>query len=246
MEIWPSRFGTTAFSSPSVPPAAFNLHAQGFGGATLTLNMNFDVTNFVPQMSGFVQQGGEVCPLMAYRAAAKLSTNTPPGRYVLSLQPVIPTNGPVDGPAGRQFRRPQPGAERGRRRGRHPGRQFAFFAFGRSFHQRHLAALRQVLQRTRHAHRLGDQPGPGQCNGALFWSKSPTNGLFYTNGVAEGTQFRRRNVRPAGARHQLPDCLHQRYARHAFDQSADRPHQRPVCSRPRFHGQTHHLPCPPA
>ena len=164
---------------------SIQLYAQGFGGATLTLNMNFDVTNFVPQMSGFVQQGGEVCPLMAYRAAAKLSTNTPPGRYVLSLQPVIPTNGPVDGPAADSFAalNLEPNgvaAVAGTLADNSP------FSLSAGVSTNGIWPLYAKFYNG-HGMLIGWETNlaPGQCNGALFWSKSPTNGLFYTNGVAE-------------------------------------------------------------
>jgi uncharacterized protein (DUF2141 family) len=172
---------------------AIQLYGNGEGpaGDTLVLNMNFDMTNFVPTMTGFVEQGGEVCPLVAYRATTKLSTNTvpSPGPYVLSFQPVIPTNGPVDGPSADSFA------------------ALTMEPYGSALVAGSLADGSTPFSLSTGVSTNGIWPiyasfynghgmligwetnlPSGQCNGTLFWSKSPTNGLYYTNGVEEALE----------------------------------------------------------
>jgi hypothetical protein len=180
-------------------------HGQSPGGATLVLSNHFDVTTFVPQMTGFVQQGDEVCPLTAYRAAAKLPTNTAPGHYVLSLQPVVPTNGPLDGPAADSFAAVNM-EPNGIAAVAGTLADSSAFSLSTGVSTNGIWPLYAKFYNG-HGMLIGWETNlpSGQCDGTLYWSKSRTNGLFYTNGVAEelnsvGTNYVRP---PAGAQYQI-------------------------------------------
>src|ERR1700722_18970815 len=75
------------------------------GLGLLDLTLDFDATSFSGQMNGFVTQESGQTPLTAYRTVTKLSATTAPspGKYVLDLEPVTPTNGIVDGPLGDSY-----------------------------------------------------------------------------------------------------------------------------------------------
>jgi len=159
-------------------------NGNGPGGAMLTLNMNLDLTNFVPTMTGFVQQGNEVCPLVAYRAATKLSTNTTPspGKYVLSFQPVDASS---NEPAADSFAALTVAAD-GNMAVAGTLADSSSFSLSTGVSTNSIWPLYYSFYKG-NGMLIGWETNlpSGQCTGALFWTKNPTNGLYYTNGLGE-------------------------------------------------------------
>jgi hypothetical protein len=164
----------------------------------LDLTTIFDVNNLSGQMTGFVTQASGSVPLTAYRKVTKLSTSTAPapGKYVLSLEPVTPTNGILDGP---------------------PGDSYAALNISASGS---LAVAGTLADNTPFSLSAGvftngvwplyanlfkgggmligwetNMPS-GACTGTLFWIKG-TNGIYYPDGVQE-------NLNSVGAKYVPP------------------------------------------
>jgi hypothetical protein len=174
-------------------PFHFQMGATGVGTVPkngslgpLDLTMIFDVTDLSGQMTGFVRQGSEVTPLTAYRAASKLSTSTAPspGKYVLSLKPETPTNGILDGPLGKSYASVIVSA----------GGNLAVagtladntpFSLSTGVFTNGVWPLYASFDKG-HGMLIGwETNSTGVCTGALFWIKSPTNGIYYPGGVQE-------------------------------------------------------------
>jgi hypothetical protein len=180
------------------PVAKYPLHfGMGATGAsvgqengslgTLDLTLIFDVTNLSGQLSGYVTLAGEQIPMMAYRAATKLSTHTTPapGKYDLILEPEAPTNGILDGPPG-------------------DGYATVIASGGGS-----LAVAGTLADTTPFSFSTGvftngvwpvfasvyngqgmligweTNLPTGVCTGALFWIRGPTSSIYYPSGVQE-------------------------------------------------------------
>jgi cyclophilin family peptidyl-prolyl cis-trans isomerase len=166
---------------PVGPTGTTTLEATG---AALYLTVSFDITNFSGVMTGSVFQGFEESPLTAYRTIRTLSANsTPsPGIYVLNLEPVAPANGP-------------------------PGDSFASvimsaggnlavagtlafastpFSFSTGVFTNGVWPFYTTLYKG-NGMLIGWETNlpSGDCTGTLYWVKSPTNGLYYTNGIFE-------------------------------------------------------------
>jgi cyclophilin family peptidyl-prolyl cis-trans isomerase len=176
-------------------PFHFQMGATGAGAVQLNgslgplnlTNLIFDVTNLSGQMTGYVTQASGSVPLTAYRAVTKLSTGTTPspGKYVLSLEPVTPTNGILDGPLGDSYAAVNVSA----------GGNLAVagtladntpFSLSTGVFTNGVWPLYASLFKGK-GMLIGwetNQP-TGACTGELFWIKSPTNGIYYPAGVQE-------------------------------------------------------------
>jgi hypothetical protein len=158
-------------------------------------------------MTGFLEFGNEVCPLTAYRQAPKLSTNTVPstGKYVLNLQPVIPTNGPVDGPAANSFAALTMEAG-GTAAVAVTLADDTSFSFSTGVATNGVWPLFKGFYNG-HGMLIGWETNlpSGQCMGTLYWVKAITNGNYYTNGVQEVLNSVGANYvpPPAGAQFQI-------------------------------------------
>jgi hypothetical protein len=178
------------------------LEAPGFT-VPISVNFNFDVTNFSGEMTGYIAQGSEVCPLVAYRSVTKLSTNSAPapGNYVLSLEPA--TNN--DEPSGDSFAAVKAEANgtlavAGTIADNSP------FSFSTGVYTNGVWPVYASFYKGNGVLIGWETNLPsGVCTGLLYWAKSPANGLYYTNGIQEqlnsvGTNFVRP---PAGVKYQI-------------------------------------------
>jgi hypothetical protein len=183
----------------------------------ISVTVNFDVTNFSGEMTGYIAQGSEVCPLVAYRAVTKLSTNSAPapGNYVLSLEPMTPTDGTLDGPLGDSFASVIVSAAGNLAVGGTVADDSTPFSFSTGVYTNGVWPVYASFYKGNGVLIGWETNLP---SGRLHWitvlgQKSPANGLYDTNGIQEqlnsvGTNF----VRAAGRR-QISDCLwrHTRY-----------------------------------
>jgi cyclophilin family peptidyl-prolyl cis-trans isomerase len=185
----------------------FSVNMNDTGGASTqpahfhgSVVMTFDVTNFSGQMTGFVTGDGLSVPLTAFRPRAKLSASSvpSPGHYVLSLQPAIPTNGVLNGPAGDSFAAVTVSAN-GNLAVAGVMADNASFSESTGVFTNGVWPLYASFYKGRGILIGWETNLPsGECAGALFWIKDRTNGLYYTNGLDEqlssiGTNY----VRPA-------------------------------------------------
>ncbi len=155
---------------------------DGFSKISAYLTMNFDFTNFSGQMTGSVIRGSKTYPLTAYRAAAKLSTNTAPspGKYVLSLSPAE-TN---QGPQGDSFAAVTVSAGGNVAADVSLADDTAPFSFSTGVFTNGVWPLYAGLYKG-NGMLIGWETNllSGACAGTLYWIKNPTNGLYYTNGL---------------------------------------------------------------
>jgi hypothetical protein len=174
-------------------PLALQMGSTGSGIAllygglgALDLTMIFDTANFSGQMTGFVTTTNGQSPLTAYRTMTKLSGSTTPvpGKYVLSLEPVTPTNGIVDGPLGDGYAAVNVSA----------GGSLAVagtMADNTPFSLSTGVFTNGVWPLYANLFKGGGMligwetnVASGTCAGALFWLKG-TNGIYYPDGVQE-------------------------------------------------------------
>lgn len=158
-------------------------------------------------MTGYVSSAGGTVPLLAYRAATKLGAASAPspGEDVLSLEPEAATNGIVDGPLGTNYAavNVSAGGNLAVAGALADNTPFSFstgvftngiWPFYASFYKGGGVLIGWET----------NQP-TGLCTGALYWSKTATNGIYYPNGVQEildsaGAKY----VKPAsGANYQI-------------------------------------------
>jgi cyclophilin family peptidyl-prolyl cis-trans isomerase len=176
-----------------------SLDASGYSGAVpLVLTVNFDVTNFTPVMTGSITQGSDVSPLTAYRAVTKLSTNTTPspGTYVLNLAPV---GGNPDGPSGDSFASVIASPAGSLAVAGTLADDSTPFSFSTGVYTNGVWPLCASFYKG-HGMLIGWETNlpSGVCTGTLYWVKSPTNGVYYTNGIDEQlNSFGAKYVAPA-------------------------------------------------
>jgi hypothetical protein len=146
--------------------------------SALDLTLNFDATNFSGQLTGLVTQGGESCSLTAYRAVTKLSTNTVPstGQYVLTLEPET-----TNGPAGDGFASVAVAAN-GNLAIAGTLADDTSFSQSTGVFTNGVWPLYANLNKS-HGMVIGWETNlpEGGASGTLYWIKSRTNGLYYTN-----------------------------------------------------------------
>jgi hypothetical protein len=152
------------------------------------LTVNFDFTNFSAEMTGSVSQGSEVCPMAAYRAVTKLSTNTAPspGTYVLNLEPMTPTDGTLDGPLGDSFASVIVSAAGNLAVGGTVADDSTPFSFSTGVFTNGVWPVYASFYKG-NGMLIGWETNlpSGVCTGTLYWVKSPANGLYDTNGISE-------------------------------------------------------------
>jgi uncharacterized protein (DUF2141 family) len=180
------------------PVANYPLHFQmGATGASdgeingslgaQELTLIFDATNASGQMSGSVAQGSASIPLMAYRAATKLSTSTAPspGKYVLSLEPETPTNGILDGPSGDSYATVIVSGNGNLAVGGTLADNTPFSLSTGVFTNGVWPLYASPYKGDGMLIGWETNLPTGACTGALYWIKGPTNSIYYPNGVQE-------------------------------------------------------------
>jgi cyclophilin family peptidyl-prolyl cis-trans isomerase len=166
---------------------SITLQAPGFT-VPIFLTFNFDFTNFSGEMTGSIAQGNEVSPLTAYRAVKKLSTNTAPspGTYVLNLEPVAPADGSLTGPLGDGFASVIASPTGNLAVGGTLADNSTPFSLSTGVYTNGVWPIFASFYKG-HGMLIGWETNlpSGVVTGTLYWVKSPTNGLYYTNGITE-------------------------------------------------------------
>ena len=158
---------------------------QGNGtAASVAIQLNFDVVNYTGVMNGYIDIKGAVYPMTAYRAMTKLGTNTSPspGTYVLNL---TPSSGTVTGPPGDSFANVV-ASPSGMLAVAGTMTDSSTFSFSTGVYTNGVWPMFATFYKGNGLVIGWETNLPsGVCNGTLYWIKSPTNGVYYTNGINE-------------------------------------------------------------
>ncbi|HEY3854660.1 MAG TPA: peptidylprolyl isomerase [Verrucomicrobiae bacterium] len=79
---------TFSVATPLSSAGTASLSGTGFGGTTLYLGVNFNLTNGSDSVTGYVDSVGTYATFTGYRAVTQLPTNTVAGKYLLNLDTV--------------------------------------------------------------------------------------------------------------------------------------------------------------
>ena len=161
----------------------------GFSSSVpIYLSFNFDFTNLTSEMTGYISQGREVCPLIAYRATSKLSTSTTPatGTYVLNLEPVMSTNEALEGPLGDSFASVVVSPSGNLAVAGTMADNSTPFSFSTGVYTNGVWPFCASFDKG-NGMVIGWETNlpSGASTGTLYWSKNPKNGSYFSNGISE-------------------------------------------------------------
>jgi cyclophilin family peptidyl-prolyl cis-trans isomerase len=205
-------FGQVTFAQQPQPYILYvqvgstgSVTAQGHGTLqTINLQFNFDMVNYTGVMNGYIDINGALYPMTAYRAMTKLGTNTAPssGTYVLNL---APSSGTQTGPPGDSFA-DVVASPTGLLAVAGTMADSSTFSFSTGVYTNGVWPMFATFYKG-NGMVIGWETNlpSGVCNGALYWVKNPTNGIYYTNGINEQiNSFGSKYVPPvAGTNYQI-------------------------------------------